>query len=142
MKALNSSGFSLVELAITLVVMGLILTFAIPSYQSLSQSYQLRGAAENVAGQFRIAREKAIGTGVQQQLVFSGGSYSAKVGGTVVANWSLPRGVSYNWATGTDSNYTLATDGRMNKSGMVILQDTKGHQDTVSVQLSGLVLSQ
>ncbi len=61
-------GFSLVELAITLVVLGLLCTFSIPAFHRLSATYQLRGAAENVAGQLRLAREKAIATGQEQPI--------------------------------------------------------------------------
>ena len=143
MNRRSEQGFSLVELAIVVLVMGMLLTFAIPSYRSLSESYQLRGAAENIAGQLRLAREKAIGTGITQKLQFSSpGSYSALQGATTVASWSLPLGISFNWGSGTDSTYHLAKDGRVDRSGMVILQDRRGNRDTVSIQLSGLVLSQ
>ncbi len=136
-------GFSLIELAIVVLVMGLLLTFAIPPFRSLSDSYQLRGAAENIAGQFRLAREKAIGTGNSQQLQFrSPFSYSALQGGTTVASWTLPTGISYAWVAGTDSTYTVNHDGRIDRSGMVVLQNRRGNRDTVSIQLSGLVLSQ
>jgi len=140
----SSRGFSLVEMAIVVLVMGMLLTFAVPSIRSLSDSYQLRGAAENIAGQFRLAREKAIGTGVNQQLQFrSPKTFQALQGTTIVASWSLPTGISYVWVAGTtDSNYTVATDGRMDKSAKVILSDRRGYRDTISVQLSGLVLYQ
>ncbi len=35
--------------------------------------------------------------------------------------------------------YTIAANGRVTPSGMVILQDRRGLRDTVSVQASGLV---
>jgi prepilin-type N-terminal cleavage/methylation domain-containing protein len=143
MPRLSSRGFSLVELAIVVLVMGMLLTFMIPGFRSLSESYQLRGSADNIAAQFRLAREKAIGTGTSQTLQFrSPKIYRAVQGVTTVANWSLPLGISYSWDAGTDSNYTVSRDGRMDRSGTVILSDRRGHRDTVSVQLSGLVLSQ
>ncbi len=138
----SERGFSLVELAIVVLVMGLLLTFAIPSFHSLSQSYQLKGSAENIAAQFRLAREKAIGTSVNQQIQFrSPNLYRTLEGTRTVANWTLPRGISYQWITGTDSTYTVSRDGRMDRSGMIVLQDSRGYRDTVSIQLSGLVLS-
>jgi len=143
MNRSSMRGFSLVEMAIVVLVMGMLLTFAIPSFRSLSDSYQLRGTAENIAGQFRLAREKAIGTGADQQLQFrSPKTYKSLQGASIVATWALPVGISYVWVTGTDSNYTVARDGRMDKSGLIILRDRRGYRDTISVQLSGLVLSQ
>jgi len=143
MNLASDRGFSLIELAIVVLVMGMLLSFMVPGFRRLSESYQLRGAAENVAGQFRLAREKAIGTGTSQTLLFTGlSSYGAQSGGTNVASWQLPRGVTFSWTAGTDSTYTLARDGRVDRSGTIILQDSRGNADTVSVQLSGLVLSQ
>jgi prepilin-type N-terminal cleavage/methylation domain-containing protein len=143
MNPSSSRGFSLVEMAIVVLVMGMLLTFAVPSIRSLSDSYQLRGAAENIAGQFRLAREKAIGTGTDQLIQFrSPKTYKTLQGASTVATWSLPNHISYVWATGTDSNYTVAKDGRMDKSAKVILTDRRGYRDTISVQLSGLVLYQ
>ncbi len=143
MRTRSSRGFTLVELAIVLVIMGLLLMFSIPAYQKFTASTNATGAANNVAAQFRLAREKAIDTGAPQTLVFHGGAtYSARQGGTTVASWTLPHDVAFRWAAGTDSTYTFGTDGRSDRSGLVILQNSRGFRDTVSVQMSGLVTSQ
>ncbi len=140
MASPSQRGFSLIELMIVLTVLGLLLGFSIPSFHRLSSSYQLQAAAENIAGQIRLAREKAIATGVAQPFEFRGARYAAPASG-VGASWKLPRGIDYVWCGGTDSTYTLQTDGRCLPSGMVVLQDPDGNRDTVTVQLSGLVLT-
>ena len=60
------------------------------------------------------------------------------------AKWSLPNNVTYLWSTGTLTGQMvqMTADGRADRSGMVILQTLGGLQDTVNVQLSGLVLVQ
>jgi prepilin-type N-terminal cleavage/methylation domain-containing protein len=147
----RSKGFSMVELAITLVVLGLILAFGIPMYQSYNTTQQLKGATENVAGQMRLLRETAIGTGQPQTMHFTSGFvfngttsdyhiHNASVGAT----WRLPRGIIYFWGSGTASSYIFKSDGRLDPttpSGIVILQDPKGNRDTVSVMSSGLILT-
>ena len=143
-----SSGFSLIEMVVALAVVGLIAAFSIPALTGMNRTQRLNSAVEGVAGQLRLAREIAIGTGKPQTMHYTLGFvvngrvtdyhiHNAAVG----AAWKLPRGVSYYWGAGTMSSYTFGTDGRSNASGMVILQDTGGRLDTVSVQTSGLILT-
>ena len=152
MERSRSKGFSLVELAVTLVVLGLILAFGIPMYQSYNTTQQLKGGTENVAAQMRLLRETAIGTGQSQTMHFtlgfvSGGTtsdYHIHNGATIGATWRLPRGIIYYWGAGTASAYWFRPDGRLDvttPSGTVILEDPKGNRDTVSIMSSGLILT-
>ena len=61
-----SAGFTLVEIAVTILLFGLLLALAVPSVQQLSGGYHLRGTTENLAGQLRLGRERAIATGKNQ----------------------------------------------------------------------------
>lgn len=136
-------GFTLVELAVTIMLAGLLFAFSVPAFQSISQSHQLKGAAENVAGQLRMAREKAIATGVDQPVHFVGTNvyhihFSSPY--SIPFAWTLPRGVTY--AAAMDNWYTMRKDGRCSSSGLIVLRNQRGLLDTVSVQLSGLVLTQ
>jgi prepilin-type N-terminal cleavage/methylation domain-containing protein len=143
MTCRSERGFSLIELMIVLVVFALVLSFGIPNFHRLSATYQLQAAAENIAGQMRLAREKAIATNVVQPFRCSpvGTGYATTPSVGIGARWSLPRGITYVWCGGTDSLYVLQTDGRSDRSGMVVLQDPSGARDTITVQLSGLVLT-
>jgi prepilin-type N-terminal cleavage/methylation domain-containing protein len=141
-------GFSLIELAIVLVVMGLLFGFSVPSFNRISSSYQLRGAAENVAGQLRLAREKAIATGVEQPLhIPNSTTYHMHYPSGISTTWTLPRGVTFTNATVGDWYY-MAADGRFYQdsghtvtgSNVIVVGNALGALDTVSVQLSGLIL--
>ena len=139
-------GFSLIELMIVLVVLGLVLGFSIPPLQHLSSTFQLQTASENIAGQMRLAREKAIATGAVQPITFRYGylgqsDYRTTPATGVGGSWRLPRGITYAWGAGTDSDYVFQTDGRCDRAGLVVLENLRGARDTVSVQLSGLVLT-
>ena len=143
MNFYHSRGFTLIEMAVVVLIFGIVIAFSVPVVQSLTATTNLKGAAENVVAQFRVARQIAIGTGRRQTLRFAAGvessDYRIENDGVVGAKWSLPRGVSYDWAAGTVGSYTIGTNGRVTPSGTVILQDRRGLRDTVSVQASGLV---
>ena len=142
----STRGFSLVELAIVLLVAGLLIAAGIPAVTGFRSSHMVRIASENIAGQLRLARQKAIGSGTTQVMRFRAGfeesDYHVWNGTAADPKWSLPHGVSYLWATGTQDTFRLTSDGRCLESGMVIVQDSRGVRDTVSVQRSGLVLTQ
>jgi prepilin-type N-terminal cleavage/methylation domain-containing protein len=151
MLDLRQRGFSLVELAIVLVVMGLLLSFSIPSFRRLSASFQLRGAAENVAGQLRLARERAIATGVEQPIHIPNSTtyhiHYQSPANVISTTWTLPNGVTFTNPT-VGAWYYMAPDGRYYQnlahtatgSNVIVLSNSRGALDTVSVQLSGLIL--
>ena len=146
MKSAPAAGFSLVELAITILVLGIVFAFGIPAFSNLSGSYNLKGTTENISAQLRLAREKAIATGITQNLWFKktkcqGGDYCIDNGGSGDPQWNLPNGITYKNGSGFQDNYRMTKDGRCQDSGMIIVQDRRGNRDTVSVQISGLVIN-
>ena len=126
-----------------LVVLGLILGYSLPAMNRFSATLQLRGAGENIAGQLRLAREKAIATGVVQPVSFRydhlGSDYRTTPATGVGGSWRLPRGITDTWGAGVESTFVFQRDGRCDRSGLIVLRDNFGHRDTVSVQLSGFV---
>jgi len=144
MKPVDARGFSLIELAIVVLVMGMVLAMAVPAMTGFRSSHAVRTAAENIAGQLRLARERAISTGVTQTVRFRantyGGDYHVLNGTTIGTASKLPRGVQYLWSVGTQDTFRLTKDGRSQESGTVIVQDGRGVRDSVSVQQSGMVL--
>jgi type IV fimbrial biogenesis protein FimT len=149
MNRLHERGFTLVELAVTVLVLGLLLAFSIPAFNSVSASYQLKGATQNIAAQLRLAREKAIATGTDQPMHFTynwagcgGCDYHVHYpGGKIGAKFDLPGGVTYYSMTVGVLGPTMKKDGRASASGNIILRNRSGTRDTVSVQMSGLVLA-
>jgi prepilin-type N-terminal cleavage/methylation domain-containing protein len=143
-KLSKSSGFTLVELAVTLTVLGMLLAFSVPAFNRINQSYQIKGSAENMAGTMRVWRERAISTGVDQQVHFhnlSGGSnWHIHSGTKLIWGGRFPEGVSlYTWTAFP----TFTKDGRLSAgAGYFVLQNRNGRRDTVSVLTSGLILNQ
>ena len=141
----DARGFSLIEMAVVILILGLLAAFSFPAYLRFNRTMQLKGSVQNLAGQIQLARQKAIATGTSQLLHFTPGvgwDYHTHTPGQPITGWKLPRNVTFLWSTGTLSLQTLwmKADGRADRSGMVILQTPEGLRDTVNVQLSGLVL--
>ena len=146
----NRSGYTLVEVAVVLVVVGLLLSFSVPSFRSFRQSHMLEAASQNLVGQLRLGRQKAIGSQREQKITFSVGSNSWKVEdlgpGQVSGPFPFPTGITLEESSivvsgVTGETITALTDGRFSGSGEFVLRDKKGVRDTVSVQASGLAIS-
>lgn len=67
-------GFTLIELMITLVILGILLTQAIPSFISWIQNQQIRNSAESILNGLQLAKAKALrsNTNTELALVASG----------------------------------------------------------------------
>ena len=142
MNRSSTRGFSLVEMAIVILIFGMLFAFSIPAYQRINGSNQLKGTTENLAAQLRMARVKAMSTGMSQPMHFTANYLNSDyhihyLSGFIPAKWKFPRGITY-YSIGL--NPTMQPDGRSDQSGIVILQDQRGNRDTVSVLASGLVL--
>ena len=132
-------GFSLVELSVVILVFGLVLGFTVPAFMNILGSYQLKGAAENITGQLRLSRQKAIGTGRSQLWHFwaSTNSYHVHdlITGEVFGPWRMPR----RTVLIGDNSIILQSNGCASTSADIVVQDLRGHRDTVTVQVSGMI---
>jgi prepilin-type N-terminal cleavage/methylation domain-containing protein len=146
----DAHGYSLIEIAVVLVILGLLFGFSIPSFRAYRQSQMLEAASENLVGQLRIGRQKAISMQHEQRLTFSVGTNRYAVEdlatGQSFGPFTFPNGIvledaSIVVAGVTGATITALTDGRFSGSGEFVLRDSKGVRDTVSVQASGLALS-
>jgi len=139
----TEQGFTLIELMAVVIVLGTVLAFSIPNFVSYTASNNLKGACDNIVSQLRLAREKAIATGVKQEFHLAPNymncDYHIHNNNVVDPKWKLPRNVTFYNYTSTIV-FDMTPDGRCAQSGSVILQDHRGRRDTVSVQLSGFVL--
>ena len=136
----HERGFTLIETMVAVVVLGLQIGFSIPSYQTYALTQRLRGTSENLVQTINLQRSRAMATGQSVTINFNTGS---PAGWTVMSanlqnQTALPNGITY--ASANPTSLTLARDGTVNNSGLVIFQNRTGTQDTVSVQLSGLAL--
>ena len=137
----------MVELAVTILLLGMLFAIGVPTFRSMSQTYALKNATQNMAARIRLYRDRAITTGRTQHFHFGAGPlygwdyvvYYSHSGDSITGAWRLPTGITYSG--GTMSWTDMMPDGRSLVSGLIVLRDPRGNRDTVSVQLSGLVLT-
>ena len=64
-------GFTLVELLVTIIVSGILLAIAIPSFINLMDKRRLVGAADNLLADMRFAQSEAVKTNVPVVITFT-----------------------------------------------------------------------
>jgi len=145
----RQKGFTLIECMVVMVVMGIVLAMSIPSFRSFRRAHLLEAGSQQVLGQLRLARQKAIGIQHEQKLTFKTGPNRYEVEDIVTHQkfgpFGFPKEISLDRVEMVEGGVTgntisALTDGRFSGSGEVVLKDPKGVRDTISVQVSGLAL--
>ena len=142
-RIVRADGFSLIELAVVVVLIGLVLGIGVPSYLKATAGSRVGAAADGIVGRIHLAHQRAVTERRTLELTFLSGATAAVYlnddHGLMLDRWSLPRGISFG--PGTEKKLSVTPDGRFSKDALVIVRDDSNLKDTVSVQRSGLVLS-
>lgn len=70
----KSFGFSLVELMVGIVIVGVLVTLAMPSFQDVLRNAEVRNAAESITNGMQRARAEAVARNTPVQFVLGAGS--------------------------------------------------------------------
>ena len=73
----KSSGFTLIELMVTIAVLAIVLTIAVPSFQGVIRSNQLTTEANTLASALQLARSEAVKRGVDVSLSANGSTFAS-----------------------------------------------------------------
>lgn len=68
----SGRGFTLIEIAITLVVLGILIFFAVPAFQTWTGNQQVRNVAESIQNGLRLAQAEATKRNAQVDFVLTG----------------------------------------------------------------------
>ena len=112
----DDKGISIIEILMVALALAVLAGMAMPSFLSTLEAYRLRGAAWNLAGDLRLARQKAVSLQLDHRICFANcdgaavpaGGYllQRKVSAGPPAVWfvdvrrgDLPDGLTLTWSS-------------------------------------------
>lgn len=115
---LRGRGFTLIEILIAIVVLGVLVTLAAPSMRDMLIATQMRGAASDLYESVILARSEAIKRSASVDVVPTGGvwatGWSVMAGATVIETREAAPNVTIT--ANTAGNVTYKLDGRVSSA--------------------------
>lgn len=144
-------GFTLMELMITIAIIGVMSTIALPSVMSWRENTQLQRAARDVYSDFQKAKSDAVKRNTWCSLDFTAGGYSVFVDANnnigfdagepvlTTLSWSDYGTITVQSNTFPGSPMAFADDGLVRGAlgGSIVLQNGRGDQTSVIVSQAG-----
>lgn len=124
MKTRRQQGFTLYELMITVLIIGIVLGFGVPNLRSFTQNSRMAAATNDMLGTFHLARSEAARSKQNVSICASGNSTTA----TPTCGGEFEDG----WIVFSDPDGDVAFD-----AGEVLLRSYPALPDTISVTNTG-----
>lgn len=127
---MNHKGFTLIEVLIYFIILGITYSIAIPSFKIISES-SFKADVRNLVSDIRYTKDLTLNNGEDYKIYFSSDGYEIKGPTSTVKSYKFQRGaklVEYELNIGPRKvNYMEYTqNGRAATSGSLIFSDESG----------------
>jgi len=138
----KDSGFTLTELMVTIAVVAILASLAIPNFIAWLPNYRLRSGAEEIQSTLQLARITAIKENATATVLFdiANESYRASVAGKTVRRGRMPAGIDINSAAfggGTFVQFNNQGFAINNTDGTAQVRNSSGKSKTITVFITG-----
>jgi prepilin-type N-terminal cleavage/methylation domain-containing protein len=117
----SNSGFTLIEVLVVIVIIGLISAIATPSFQNWTKNADLNADMRRLYGFFQKARMEAVTRNEDSTVTLTSDSYVLSVGGDVVHSGTFSDSVKMINST-NGLNFTYNSRGLISQSTTITLK--------------------
>ena len=138
----KNSGFTLTELMVTIAVIAILASLAVPNFIGWLPNYKLRSGAEDIQSTLQLARITAIKRNATATVSFdiANETYQASVEGQTFRSGKMPAGINIFSATfggGTFVQFDSQGIAINNTDGSANLINNLGKSKTITVYITG-----
>jgi type IV fimbrial biogenesis protein FimT len=146
----RTAGFSVVELLITLVLLGIVGAIAVPSFRGWVDNTNLKAAARTLSSDIAYMREAAMSSGRTHTIAYNVGAntytlrWDSDGAGTYadVPNYPASRlmsdhGGGIQIASVSQTPIKIISSGAINPFGNVVITNNRGSTATISTLITG-----
>ena len=138
----RNSGFTLTELMVTIAVVAILASLAVPNFIAWLPNYRLQSGAEEIQSTLQLARITAIKRNRTATVAFNiaNETYQATVDGQIFRSGRMPAGIdifSAVFGGGTFVEFDSQGTAINNTDGSAQLRNNSGRAKTITVSITG-----
>ena len=135
----KNSGFTITELMVTIAVIAILASVAIPNFLAWLPNYRLRSGAEEIHFTLQLARIRAIKENATATVSFdiANETYRASVGDQTIRRGQMPAGIDIFSAAFGGTSVQFDSRGIANNAGTAVVRNNLGKAKTITVYITG-----